>query len=178
MNYSDLRRRTMLIESDIASKAKAFFGVTHNAREAGYILPDGTMLDLSGRHEANGYIRSEAGTNVVKRGHDWLADQRSTDHREIIQLYKLQNGTKAMIAFMVEAGALRFKPDTGFETCVLPQPRQLARACAAHWSISSEPLIVDVSDEYGSVIANKEFTRREIKNILPFIRDALAGSTE
>ena len=173
MISNDFRRWTMLIESDIAAKAKAFFGVTHNARETGYILPDGTMLDLSGRHEASGYARAEDGSNKVKRGHDWLADQRSSDHRDISALYTHQDGSAAMVTFMVEAGALRFNPGVGFETCVIPEPRQLAKACAAHWSISSEPIIVDVVDAAGRG-PSREFTRREIKDILPFIRNTLA----
>ena len=38
----------------IFDTAKNKFGLTSDIREAGYILPDGTMLDFSGRHELFG----------------------------------------------------------------------------------------------------------------------------
>lgn len=35
---------------NIIDAAKRFYGITTSYEEAGYILPDGSMLDLSGRH--------------------------------------------------------------------------------------------------------------------------------
>ena len=35
---------------NIQEAAKQYFGVTTDYKEAGYILPDGSMLDLSGKH--------------------------------------------------------------------------------------------------------------------------------
>jgi hypothetical protein len=34
-------------------EAKERFGITYNLKEAGYVLPDGSMLDFSGRHQAS-----------------------------------------------------------------------------------------------------------------------------
>ena len=70
------------------------FGETFDCREAGYILEDGTMLDLSGK--------KEGGT----------AKTRSYDHREISRALKTGrkgvDGTDAMFFFQKQANALTF----------------------------------------------------------------------
>ena len=38
------------IGEELIEKAKKYFGTTNDIREAGYILPDGTMLDFSGKN--------------------------------------------------------------------------------------------------------------------------------
>jgi len=58
------------------------FGLTRDIAEAGYILPDGRLLDFTGRADA-GYVR-KGDYFVPKNGErDWMKGQRSTDHREI-----------------------------------------------------------------------------------------------
>lgn len=75
--------------------ALAVFGTTDDPREAGYILPDGTMLDFSGKTEGG-----PAGT-------------RSYDHRDIGRAIG-DGGTDGMLMFMSEANAARvhFTDDT------------------------------------------------------------------
>lgn len=55
----------------IFATAKEKFGTTYDMREAGYILPDGSMLDFSGRHQVRGGDTS------------FLNGNRTVDHREI-----------------------------------------------------------------------------------------------
>lgn len=57
---------------DIFSLAKERFGTTYDIRECGYVLPDGSMLDFSGRHMVTG----DTDTSHLK-------GRRSVDHREI-----------------------------------------------------------------------------------------------
>lgn len=57
---------------DIFSLAKERFGTTYDIRECGFILPDGSMLDFSGRHMITGNTDSSH-----------LRGQRGIDHREI-----------------------------------------------------------------------------------------------
>lgn len=52
---------------------ESHFGRTQNPREAGYLLPDGGMLDLSGRHY---------GTKPRPGERDFYANQRAVDHRD------------------------------------------------------------------------------------------------
>jgi len=59
------------------------FGLTRDPAEAGFILPDGRMLDLSGRRDADGYKRDGDQYRHTGKGSDFLAGQRSLDHREL-----------------------------------------------------------------------------------------------
>jgi len=43
--------RKILLEQTIFNVSKKIFGVTYNPSESGYILPDGEMLDFSGKSE-------------------------------------------------------------------------------------------------------------------------------
>jgi hypothetical protein len=61
--------------------AKRIFGITTNPNEAGYILPNGEMLDFTGRNEAGGYQFING--RWVANGRDYLANERITDHRGI-----------------------------------------------------------------------------------------------
>ncbi len=74
------------------NEAKNTFGTTQDLLEAGYILPDGELLDFSGRHEG-----------ADERD---VAGQRYSDHREISQA-----GTD-MQAF-IDSGAVRIDARSG-----------------------------------------------------------------
>ena len=64
IDYS-LREITPLADADY-KKAEDFFGTTRNYNVAGYLLPDGKMLDFSGRHWG-----------------DTSSDMRTVDHRDM-----------------------------------------------------------------------------------------------
>ncbi|MDR1276511.1 MAG: hypothetical protein LBL72_09065 [Candidatus Accumulibacter sp.] len=86
--------------------SKRYFGVTTNPREAGYVLPDGTLLNLSGKHQASG----DTG---------FLNDQREVDHGDLrgenkdgfsmADLFETRSNslTAAMYEFMARTGAVR-----------------------------------------------------------------------
>lgn len=63
----------------IQKKLLSYFGTTQNPKEAGYILNDGSMLDLSGRHYATGYVDKKP----IQGEPDYLRGQRNVDHREL-----------------------------------------------------------------------------------------------
>lgn len=91
----------------LTNAARSFFGTTKDTREAGYILPDGDMLDFSGRHYSD--------------NHPSLRGQRSVDHREftgenskgesIEDLFRINSsggsGSDYMQEFMTRTGAMR-----------------------------------------------------------------------
>jgi hypothetical protein len=92
----DTKERDELVE-----KAKEHFGTTTNFKEAGYILPDGSMLDFSGKR-----IGGSAG-------------RRDMDHREINEI-----GTE-MTPFM-EMGNIRLHTESnGIELASKPTKEQL-----------------------------------------------------
>lgn len=84
---------------EAAQRAKGIIGITNNPKEAGYVLPNGEMLDFTGRHYASGY---EKGKPKVGEP-DYLAGERSVDHREISIIYgEGIGGNEAMVRFESE----------------------------------------------------------------------------
>lgn len=76
---------------DLFGMAKDYFGITNDFRECGFILPDGSMLDLSGRH-----------TGAKE---DDVSGRRRIDHRSVEHI----SNDKAYVtlARFLEAGAIR-----------------------------------------------------------------------
>lgn len=66
---------------DMFSMAMKHFGTTNDIRECGYILPNGHMLDFSGRHTLN------KGTDS-----SYLSAQRAIDHRDISDIGWTKDG--------------------------------------------------------------------------------------
>ncbi|NCX05673.1 MAG: hypothetical protein EBW68_07840 [Actinobacteria bacterium] len=69
--------------AQIFATAKKRHGVTNDVNEAGYVLPDGTMLDFSGRADA-GYVQGSDLRFRPKTGErDYMRGERGVDHREV-----------------------------------------------------------------------------------------------
>ncbi len=99
-------------DDNLIESAKKNFGITNDVREAFYILPDGTMLDGSGRHWG-GDERDVAGT-------------RQVDHADIAEVLD-SSGAKAMYEFMGKTGAMRFDANARIASIARkPTERQLA----------------------------------------------------
>ena len=83
---------------DIEQLAKDYFGTTSNRREAGYILNDGSYLDMSGKKFGGSPGR------------------RSLDHREIVDAFldNPENVNNLEIGFdeFIDNGAVRYMPET------------------------------------------------------------------
>ena len=113
----------------IFDAAKEKFGTTLDMREAGYILPDGSMLDFSGKHEVRGVDTS------------FLNGQRFVDHREISDIaYDFDGestGVKTDMADFLDRGAIRIDYNTGaINLNVAPTKEQkdrLRRLIEAQW---------------------------------------------
>lgn len=91
----------------IFNQAKKLFGTTYDIREAGYVLPDGTMPDISGRH-------------LMDPGSDtsFLRGRRTTDHREVQSIaYERDGNTKTGIETdmpdFIRRGAIRIDNNGG-----------------------------------------------------------------
>lgn len=100
--YDKLNSINESTENDIDyfALAKEYFGVTNDIRECGYILPDGAMLDFTGRH-------------MLKPGTDssHLKGRRSIDHREINSIGWSDDGNVKNFDFsmsqFIKMGAIR-----------------------------------------------------------------------
>ena len=86
--------------TDMFKLAIEHFGTTNDIRECGYILPDGTMLDFSGRHTLN------KGTDSSH-----LAGRRGIDHRNVYEIGWSKDGNTKNFDFTMEdfikLGAIR-----------------------------------------------------------------------
>ena len=113
----------------IFDQAKKLFGTTRDIREAGYILPDGSMLDFSGRH-------------LMDPGSDtsFLRGRRTTDHREISSIaYEKDGDTETGIETdmpdFIKRGAIRIDDNAGsINLAIKPTAKQktVLRQLTAH----------------------------------------------
>lgn len=91
--------------TQIFDAAKAKFGTTYDMREAGYILPDGSMLDFSGRHQVRGGDTS------------FLNGDRTVDHREISDIAydndDNETGISTDLGDFLDRGAIRIDSNAG-----------------------------------------------------------------
>ena len=132
-----------LKKQDLMMKtAKEFFGTTTDWREAGYILPDGSLLDLSGAN----YGGTHDGT-------------RKLDHRDIRDAFERYEGTKEFpegvsMDDFINAGAIRFGPEAmSFMMAQKPTSKQLTQIdnllqknSEQPWNKIQEPNIELMSD--------------------------------
>lgn len=174
--------------------AKRHFGVTDSLEETGYVLSDGTFLDLTGRHMAEGYERKGDRFVPKKRRPDYLAFQRSIDHRqlppEILEAAGTGEGSLAMHFFLRETGALRLMPGAGFLVTRMPTVEAVARVIREwHHAFGDEPLYVDVvypdsrPDRSSRVINpddvrdSQEFAEPTIEGVMEFLESKFGGAS-
>lgn len=107
--------------SDMFTMAIERFGVTNDIRECGYILPNGMMLDFTGRHTLN------KGTDSSH-----LAGRRAIDHRDISDVgWSVDGNTKNFDLSMedfIRLGAIRTHVSRTYSSINLfkkPTPQQL-----------------------------------------------------
>ena len=154
---------------DLASRAKEFFGVTYSPRETGYLLPDGTRLDLSGRHYATGYEKTERGYKPKLGEPDYLRGNRVVDHREVGKLVE-EGGTEGMFKLMSETGAVRVMPGTGVSVVGMPTDAQLNKIVSDFRS----GLYLDVDDPTTfATLASKEFDKPTVNSLKRFLTKIL-----
>jgi len=122
---------------------KEHFGTTYNWKETGYILQDGSRLDLSGRHEgaSGGY--------------------RSVDHREIFDIYEDGDifGSEALVEFMGR-GNIRVMPENpGINLQVEPNAEQyrLIQDLVERLGFKEKYFAVDIDNEYGETIDSRVY---------------------
>lgn len=124
--------------------AKEQFGTTEDFKKAGYILPDGVMLDFA-QHDKS----------------------RDTDHREIMGVFgpaEVRNGTEALNEFlldgnvrvMAEAPGIDISADTAPTAQQLEQIRNMVQTLGTE----HRQFTLDISTADGRVAASKEYSGR------------------
>ena len=120
------------VEKDATNK----YGNTYNWRETGYILTDGTRLDLSGKRQGA------------------TGGRRTVDHRDIFEDYEDISGTDAMVEFM-SRGNIRVSPEyPGINIQVEPNAEQyrLIQDLVERIGWKDEYFSVDFDNEFGDVV--------------------------
>lgn len=125
--------------------AKEKFGTTNDVREAGYILPDGTMLDFSGRHWMN-------------EGDDTshLAGNRAVDHRAIYEVgydkEENETGFETEMPDFISRGAIRIHTGKDYANINLSMPPTPEQAKALRTLVGryKDEIGVDFGNGYNS----------------------------
>ncbi len=140
-----IREAEKSADKHAADVARKYFGVTDNPMESGYVMPDGRMLDFSGRHMDDNYEMNK-GRYVPLDGNDAIAGQRELEHTDIEQLYGggllnvqpdfvkkyapvmddiAPESILSMVDFMERSRAIRMAPEVGeFSTLNYPSSGQ------------------------------------------------------
>ena len=121
LNNSNPINENIENNGDMLSLAAKYFGTTYDIRECGYILPNGLMLDFSGRHSLN------KGTDSSH-----LAGRRATDHRDISNIGWSEDGNTKYFDISMEdfirLGAIRTHVSNSYSSINLfnkPTPQQI-----------------------------------------------------
>lgn len=143
------------------NSAKQEFGVTDDFDEAGYILPDGDMIDFSEKNDGG------------------PAGQRSLDHRSIMRVMDddvdLGSATQYMATFC-DAGAVRIIPESAVFCFVHPLTQGQRMMLRRFMRANKGEIIVDIMDNRAYTQGYKEYDRwTEPDTVLAEIDDHFAG---
>ena len=132
------------------------FGTTSEFERAGYILPDGQMLDFARNDKT-----------------------RDTDHREIMSVFgpaEVSEGTDALNKFLADGNVRVMAEAPGVDLAAdkAPTAAQLEQICEMAGSLGSEQrkFTLDISTTDGRVAASKEYSGRiDADRVVREIRD-------
>jgi len=124
------------------------FGITKDPKEAGYILPDGKLLDLSGKNEGG-----TAGT-------------RSLDHRDIGRIlpkeYSGDTATSYLLTFASQTGSLRMSDlgDQLYLDIIGTVPTDAQIRSMKSIAKGYDQLTVDITDVRGNTVLSADFSAK------------------
>lgn len=136
ITYKDGTKARFSLKETVEKDVVERYGKTYNWTETGYILTDGTRLDLSGRRDGA------------------TGGRRTVDHRDIFDIYEDVDGSDAMIEFM-SRGNIRVSPEyPGINIQVEPNAEQyrLIQDLVERLAWRAEYFSVALDNEYGDVV--------------------------
>lgn len=144
---NDIRFRTAEQKQELFNKAKEIMGITSNIKAAGYILPDGALLDFSG---------SKFGSDDTSRRH---VDHREIDNYLYDAAQENPNLKTDMNDFMAE-GAIRILPESGtINLTVAPTKEQRSKIRDFIYRFNGA-VDIEMSDEQGTSKAYAMYRER------------------
>lgn len=120
-------------------QAEKEFGLTDNFYEAGWIMPDGKLIDFSGKNEGG------------------TPNRRPLDHRDIGQVC-VKGGTEGLSEFMEDCKSIRFSKyhDGGVHADMTRQPTSEQCRRLREALMGSEYLVAERSDKEGITLCKYE----------------------
>lgn len=141
-------------DEELIRKAVDNFGTTDNIDEAFYILPDGTMLDGSGRH----WGLEEQDVNG-----------RQVDHADVAEVMDT-SGVQAMYDFMARTGAMRI--DSAHGVASISRPPTPAQLGIFENSSKGNYLALSYNTPEGRIVDDTEFDSASPEEIGTFFAEA------
>lgn len=141
-------------DEELIRKAVDNFGTTDNIDEAFYILPDGTMLDGSGRH----WGLEEQDVNG-----------RQVDHADVAEVMDT-SGVQAMYDFMARTGAMRI--DSAHGVASISRPPTPAQLGILENSSKGNYLALSYNTPEGRIVDDTEFDSASPEAIGTFFAEA------
>ena len=163
IRYSD--REIQPITDAEYEALKKHFGVTSNFKVAGYLLPDGKMLDFSGKHWG-----------------DTTSKSRQVDHRDAQEvLERGNNGINDMVD-MIGSGSIRLMPETGgINLAVYPNEKQrrVLSLYIKQMLATEGQVIIDYDAVGGDTVHSREYGKYSSSTqILSDIRNYFNGARQ
>ena len=158
-------RRIQKVSDTETEQLEKHFGTTQNFNVAGYLLPDGKMLDFSGKHWG-----------------DTTSRFRQVDHRDVQEvLDRGNNGIDDMVD-MIGSGCIRLMPETGgINLAVYPneKQRQVLSAYINYMLRTEGSVIIDYDDVGADTVYSKEYGKTATsRQILADIRNYFNGGRQ
>lgn len=141
-------------DEELIRKAVDNFGTTDSIDEAFYILPDGTMLDGSGRH----WGLEEQDVNG-----------RQVDHADVAEVVDT-SGVQAMYDFMARTGAMRI--DSAHGVASISQPPTPAQLGILENSSKGNYLALSYNTPEGRIVDDTEFDSASPEEVGTFFAEA------
>lgn len=150
-------------DEKLIERAVENFGTTKNTKEAFYILPDGRMLDGSGRH-----------WGADERD---IAGQRQVDHQDITEVIAdYDSPSDAMYKWMGRTGAMRFDQIVGIASVARkPTPEQLKILKKVS---KGKYLALSLQTPEGRIVDDAEFDHASPDQIDEFFEEALEKAAQ
>ena len=163
IRYSD-REVQSVTEAEYES-LKKHFGVTNSFKVAGYLLPDGKMLDFSGKHWG-----------------DTTSRMRQVDHRDVGEVLGRGNNGVSDMVDMIGSGSIRLMPETGgINLAVYPNEKQRrVLSTYINYMLATEgQVIIDYDSVGGDTVHSKEYGKyASSRQILSDIRNYFNGARQ
>ena len=145
-------------EQDLVSGIKDYFGTTWDARESGYMMQDGDMLNMSGAHEVSDERTKQSlrGRRVIDHRDVSGTNIRGVSTEQFFENQNIQDQSDYMYNFMARTGAMRMDYASGI-AALTRQPTRAQLQMMQRMSYENDGLIVSYYTPDGRIVDEAEW---------------------